>query len=256
MKLFTIILLFSISKSLTVQSQNAQQNGRFTYQRAQQVNGIAINSEPQDLFYNGSESIYVIYQKRTPNDTLRMNDDKGEHKVVAANLNTGDFTYYKNYKARTMISKEILANGTVCQVHDTIPNLKWKLTTERKKIGPYTCQKATTTFRCADYVAWFTTAIPLSIGPWKLGGLPGLIVEVTNKRIDATYLLLSADYPSRKINYPIAPQKTKDPVYSFANFATTQLKEQDKLRVFQRGTSTSDSQKEIKFNGPECYDKP
>lgn len=54
----------------------------------------------------------------------------------------------------------------------------WQLEEEVKQIGNFTCQKATTTFRGRDYIAWFASSIPVSFGPWKFHGLSGLILEV------------------------------------------------------------------------------
>ncbi|MCF6347622.1 MAG: GLPGLI family protein [Flavobacteriaceae bacterium] len=55
---------------------------------------------------------------------------------------------------------------------------KWKLHEETKKIGKFTCQKATIKFRGRNYIAWFTNKIPVPYGPWKFKDLPGLILEV------------------------------------------------------------------------------
>ena len=46
-----------------------------------------------------------------------------------------------------------------------------------QEILGYTCQKATCHFRGRNYVAWFAPDIPVRQGPWKLGGLPGLILK-------------------------------------------------------------------------------
>lgn len=55
--------------------------------------------------------------------------------------------------------------------------IKWILSSETKKIGSFLCQKATTKFRGRSYIAWYSKDLPLSFGPWKLNGLPGLILE-------------------------------------------------------------------------------
>ncbi len=46
----------------------------------------------------------------------------------------------------------------------------------------YTCQKATTRYEGRDYVAWFAPKIPISDGPYKFSGLPGLIVEIADTK--------------------------------------------------------------------------
>lgn len=61
---------------------------------------------------------------------------------------------------------------------ESYPSMKWKLSTETATICGYRCQKATCHWRGRDYVAWFTREIPLMSGPWKFGGLPGLIMKV------------------------------------------------------------------------------
>jgi GLPGLI family protein len=52
---------------------------------------------------------------------------------------------------------------------------------EYKNIYNYKCQKATTTVYGREFEIWFTTDIPVSDGPWKLSGLPGLIIEAHSK---------------------------------------------------------------------------
>jgi len=60
---------------------------------------------------------------------------------------------------------------------DELHPQSWTLTDERKDVLGYSCQKATTRFRGRDYTAWVATDIPISNGPWLLGGAPGLILE-------------------------------------------------------------------------------
>ena len=58
------------------------------------------------------------------------------------------------------------------------PDMKWTLAQDTATISGYHCQKATCRFHGRNFEAWFTPEVPLSYGPWKFGGLPGLIVKV------------------------------------------------------------------------------
>lgn len=59
------------------------------------------------------------------------------------------------------------------------PDFNWQLkSTERKNIGGYNCSLAVGSYAGRTYKVWYTTEIPVSDGPWKFCGLPGLILEV------------------------------------------------------------------------------
>jgi GLPGLI family protein len=61
-----------------------------------------------------------------------------------------------------------------------MPIFDWKILKQEKEILGYTCQKATLSYKGRDYVAWFSLQIPIQNGPWKFGGLPGLIFEISD----------------------------------------------------------------------------
>ncbi|HIR33469.1 MAG TPA: GLPGLI family protein [Candidatus Coprenecus merdigallinarum] len=56
------------------------------------------------------------------------------------------------------------------------PALEWEMTGEHGTVASFECQKAECDFRGRRWEAWFTPEIPVSEGPWKLKGLPGLIL--------------------------------------------------------------------------------
>lgn len=83
---------------------------------------------------------------------------------------------YKNYPAKgemTYIDKQMQWYKYV----EKEGKPEWNLESERKTILGYSCQKATTKLRGREWVAWFTNEVPIQDGPWKLWGLPGLILE-------------------------------------------------------------------------------
>ncbi len=65
------------------------------------------------------------------------------------------------------------------------PTIDWKISKDTLSFSGLVCQKATATFEAKDWTVWYAPSIPFPGGPWKLNGLPGLIVEAynTNKEI-------------------------------------------------------------------------
>jgi GLPGLI family protein len=76
--------------------------------------------------------------------------------------------------------------------------LNWKITGNEKTIMGYKVQEATTTYGCRDWVAWFTPEIPISDGPYKFHGLPGLIVYVSDTKNHYSFQLESIEFPDKK----------------------------------------------------------
>ncbi len=70
---------------------------------------------------------------------------------------------------------------------ESMPVVKWTILQETKQIQGLSCQKATAYFRGRNYTAWFSSALPYSDGPWKLGGLPGLIVEASDDKKEIVF---------------------------------------------------------------------
>jgi len=76
----------------------------------------------------------------------------------------------------------------------------WRISTETQTIIGYRSQKATTRFGGRDWTVWFTPDIPISEGPWKLRGLPGLILKAYTA--DGEFSLMATSV-SRGTNRPI-----------------------------------------------------
>ena len=63
-------------------------------------------------------------------------------------------------------------------VEEPIENIDWTLSEDSlKNVLGYDCIMATADYHGRKWTAWFTPEIPLHTGPWKLAGLPGLILE-------------------------------------------------------------------------------
>ena len=82
---------------------------------------------------------------------------------------------------------------------DTI-DIGWKLSDETKTVCGYTCRKATATFRRRAWTAWYATDIPVNDGPWKFGGLPGLILQIEDATRDQHFTAISIRTPTENIS--------------------------------------------------------
>lgn len=58
----------------------------------------------------------------------------------------------------------------------------WILENDRRTVGGLPLQKATAVFGGREWTAWFTSEIPFQEGPYKFRGLPGLIVEISDRQ--------------------------------------------------------------------------
>ena len=79
----------------------------------------------------------------------------------------------------------------------------WKLTEGDTTILGYSCQRAECDFRGRHYTAWYTSGIPMPNGPWKLGGLPGLIMKASDNGNQYSFMLVGMTTKStRDITIP------------------------------------------------------
>ncbi|MGP1476458.1 MAG: GLPGLI family protein [Phocaeicola sp.] len=90
-------------------------------------------------------------------------------------LSKQHYAVYKNYpeKGKLTYTDKVFKKF---KYTETMERPVWKILEGDSLIHDYPCQKAQTEFRGRIWTVWFTPAIPVSDGPWKLYGLPGLIL--------------------------------------------------------------------------------
>ena len=95
--------------------------------------------------------------------------------------------------------------------YEPTPSLAWTLTADTLNINGYRCSRAEVTFRGVRWTAWYTEEVPSSVGPWRLRGLPGLIVKTTGDahtftltelRREASAITYASDVKIERMKYP------------------------------------------------------
>lgn len=89
---------------------------------------------------------------------------------------------------------------------ENLPLFDWQIGTGTATVCGYECIGATCHWRGRDFTAWFTPDIPVEYGPWKFGGLPGLIMKVADNDRIYTFEAVAVETG----NFPIyAPRGSK-----------------------------------------------
>lgn len=145
---------------------------------------------------NAKHSVFYVVQ-----NTLHAGQDTGVHLVQDAESDSADMhhvhmtmhvelplsyddtTVYvvKDFTGKRILFKytnefpRIVMNNFYA---DTLYPMKWETDNrEIRNFGNLMCFKATTVYKNQHIEAWYCPDIPISDGPWKLGGLPGLIIS-------------------------------------------------------------------------------
>ena len=131
--------------------------------------------------------------------------------------------YFKDFEKNTFTEYSRMPWGFITnyQYTESMPAQIWELKNDTLTVAGFLCQKATCTFRGRSYTAWFAQDIPIPNGPWKLGGLPGLILKAYDA--DKLYQFECIRIENREEKYPIKK-------YDYSRYKETGQKELLKLQ--------------------------
>jgi len=117
------------------------------------------------------------------------------------------FFMKRNFSENTLFDGITLLGKTYL-IHDSIDRPAWKILNDMKEVAGHICMNAslTDTLRKQNIEVWFALDIPVSSGPDRFIGLPGMILEVdvnngamimTADKIDIKPLTTELDVPQK-----------------------------------------------------------
>ena len=184
--------------------------------------------------------IEVLYKRIKVTDTLLVDTDfktefltlmagKNSSAFYQANLKTHDSIGNRNFEYEKAIwedkeARKRIASYEVEALFKNFPKGKvtnhtwhslvswiyeeewekpvWEITDSTSTIGGYECMLAVSDYRGRRWYAWFTPEIAISEGPWKLCGLPGLILEARDEKNHYQYSAMTIKLnPNRDVEY-------------------------------------------------------
>lgn len=138
------------------------------------------------LFTNNKESIFLSrngFERDSMLFELRNNPQLTLDAVDISKFPKTNFNQkiIKDYTKDDFVVYDKIYNDKF-KYEESKKNISWKITSKTKIINGFKCQKATTTYAGRNYEAWFSNEIPITDGPFKFYGLPGLIIKVADTK--------------------------------------------------------------------------
>ena len=209
--IFSFILANLYSQTLYVEYEQ-------TTNLSKQFGSFKLNAV---LLAKGNLSNYAIFLNGSQTqDKFKIKEDEDDDTLyhVLKIVDVGETSTMIYNKIDNSISQDFLDDGQPTIIEDMGVVLNWQLTNEQKNIQDFSCSKATLSFRGRDFIAWFTTEVPVAFGPWKFHGLPGLILEVH----DVNNLF---SWSAVKITFPFKSDIKLKSEHNSANSKTISLRE-------------------------------
>ncbi|OAQ42327.1 hypothetical protein A5893_04245 [Pedobacter psychrophilus] len=130
-----------------------------------------------------------IAMKKQVEEQMKNQEGSNNMKINVSSLGyrpTTNVDYFTFASEGKFFVKERLINNYL--IEEPIPVFNWSIEKDTMSIGGFLCQKATANFKGRNWIAWFASDLPFSTGPWKLNGLPGLILEAYDDKKEVQFL--------------------------------------------------------------------
>lgn len=141
------------------------------------------------LLFDQKMSIFIWNSTLNKVSKIADSGSGGELKTIKKQNDTIGFRVFNSFKSDSIIVFDKIADDRFDFPESK--TIKWEIYNAFKTIGNLKCQQAKTNFRGRPYIVWFTEQIPIPAGPWKLNGLPGLILEAKDSLNEVNFTLKS-----------------------------------------------------------------
>jgi len=181
------------------------------------------------LFYNVLSKSYEEMKSFTEASIAEMRKSNLRENGVMRYNALNDVKLYKDYKAKKI---KVLDHISIhwFTYEEPLMSQNWAIQDDTMTIAAYSCQKAICDWRGRSYEAWFTTEIPISEGPWKFYGLPGLIIHLYDTQRHYEFEFVRFRKIDEKID--VRPLSTNKMYHPFSN-RTTELTKIERKKLLQ-----------------------
>lgn len=132
-------------------------------------------TEIAQLFITDNKSLFAVENKLISDSIAFLGLDETKYRGTTRQR----YIIFKDYKKDVIQHLEEFAVRTQWfSCEELISEMNWLIKDDTMTIAGMHCQKAELYFGNRNWTAWFSTEIPISDGPYKFSGLPGLILDI------------------------------------------------------------------------------
>ena len=215
MKRQLIFIGFLLSSSLLFAQKDSIAIGKVVYDHQVHLEGSLEKNGTAELYFNNERSLYR--HLGNPAEIGERYPDPQGQLIKAVGYDRQGAPIYKMHSERRMLYRDVCVGGQGRYIVADTQAIDWTLQPTQKRIGQFDCHRATGVFHGREYEAWYTLDIPLPSGPFKLGGLPGLILEARTLDGSAEFSFVSIEI-SNTIQEKIKPPYGKDSGFNYAQY--------------------------------------
>jgi GLPGLI family protein len=179
---YLIILLYILPTITKAQEKNSSPHfnkGKVIY--SAHITMHSPSTSVDTLKFNREKSIF-LWQSAKNKKTNKFKRNHPSAKLIYSPYNNDLHRFNFYAVGKDSLYSQIYLLNQIYFLKEPVPNIHWKITDNTKKIGSYKVQKATAHFRGRNDTVWFTPQIPVPYGPWKLIGLPGLVLQAYDSK--------------------------------------------------------------------------
>lgn len=188
-----LTIIFVLFFSLSFSQKTDSLRGKFTYLLQCKPNTLNRDYIYKELFslQVSDDRAFFISENRLKFDSVFTAEfNKNKSHIDLSNLSASTSSYLIIQTNETF--QYYMSVGMTLLSYNSHVINDWKLSNEQKVINSIACKKAEVRYKGRDWIAWYSTEIPLPYGPYKFSGLPGLIVKITDKTGDYDFELVKS----------------------------------------------------------------
>lgn len=188
---FMALNAMSQTNATIIVSYNYEMPNLKTGKRSSSIQYLLLTNGMNSKFYNATTQ-FLDSLESSPEGKAKLNEMRVAaymaDKMEELPQRKGSLYVIKDNAKKTITVYDQV--GTEKLSHsDNYNGISWHITDSVKSVLGYECTMATANYHGRQWTVWFTPDIPLMDGPWKLRGLPGLILEAGTE--DGLYLFLA-----------------------------------------------------------------